>query len=210
MGRLCDYDIDRYARKLKGMVTDGRYRHSVGVMETARALAAAHGADGDRASVAGLLHDLARDLSQGESDALWARYGLGAVMPQPYGFPDYGAGVDASIAHSYIGAAMAGDPEVLGITDEGVLDAIRHHTVGKANMSLLAKVVFVADYAEPGRRYAEAGMVREVASTDIDAAALMKLDRSIAETVRKGRMAAVAAMAARNWLIRGLGGPGAR
>ena len=122
---------------LKRRLKPSRYRHTLGVMETAEKMAEHYGTvDPDRARLAGLLHDCGKN----EGSAL---------------------------THGPIGAEIARDE--YGVTDEGILNAIRWHTTGRPGMTELEKIIFIADYIEPGRdRAPHLKVLRELAFQDMD------------------------------------------
>lgn len=136
-------------------LNEHRRIHTLGVRDTALKLAEIYGADKVKAETAALFHDIAKPLTQEESDAQVRKYGL----------PDYLLG-SRNLAHGHIAACWAYDR--FGVKDDEILDAIRYHTTAKKNISLLSKIVFVADTVEPGRTYAEAEMLRNRAYEDID------------------------------------------
>ena len=125
---------------VKSNVSPSRYQHILGVMQMAKVLAARNGVDVAEAEVAALLHDVAKeqDISQTKT------------MLQLKGESDY-LNYDEFIWHGPMGAIVAAD--VMGITNENILNAIKFHVTGRARMSELEKIIFIADYIEPGRTY---------------------------------------------------------
>ncbi len=115
-----------------------RFRHVIGVELTAVQLAENLGADGPKARLAALLHDCAKYLSL-EEQAIWARRDGSTLDPE----------TASMILHAPAGAALA--REGYGITDEEVLEAIRYHTTGTEDMTLLDEIIWAADIIEPGR-----------------------------------------------------------
>ncbi len=122
---------------LKKRIKPSRFQHTLGVIETAEALASAwHYPHPEKARLAALLHDCAKS----EADAL---------------------------GHAPLGAVIA--REEYGIRDAEILGAIRWHTTGRAEMSVLEKIIFIADYIEPGRdRAPHLDMLRKLAFSDPD------------------------------------------
>lgn len=115
-----------------------RFEHVIGVEMTAVELADTLQLDGQKAKLAALLHDCAKNLPVEEQRAL-ANRDTGSIRPTE---------VEA-VLHAPAGAVLA--KERYGITDEEVLQAIRYHTTGEADMTLLDKVIWAADLIEPGR-----------------------------------------------------------
>ena len=117
-----------------------RYLHSTGVQEMAEDLARIYGADVEKAGFAGRYHDIAKCFSDDEMNAYVRKYGLADMY------------IDNNpLAHSKVAACILKDR--FGVTDEEVLDAIRSHTTGRAGMSLLEEIVYVADAIEDHRHY---------------------------------------------------------
>ena len=144
---------------LKQTLSPHRYAHSLGVTEEAVKLAEAHGADVQKCRVAGLLHDCAKGMSIAEMMSAIGRNGI-ELYPHEAEFEQ--------LLHAPAGAAIA--KEVYKVSDEVILSAIRHHTVGGKCMSLTDKIIYVADFIEPGRSsFAGLDKARALAYADIDA-----------------------------------------
>ncbi len=150
-------DRERILIILKEMISGKRLAHSLGVSETAARLALAYGADPDRASLAGLLHDCARDMEGGELLRLAGELGL-AVSPEERQCP--------LLLHGPVGATICRDR--FGVNDEEVLRSVAFHTTGSPEMGLLEKTVYVADKIEPGRRHAGVDELRKAAMRSLD------------------------------------------
>ena len=138
---------------------DHRYAHVVRVARLAERIAAAHGEGTFRARRAGLLHDLARLFSPERLLDECAARGL-AIDDFERRHP--------IVLHARLGAELA--REQFGETDEGVLAAIRHHTLAAPDMPRLAEVVYLADGLEPGRDYPERAALEALALRDLDLA----------------------------------------
>ena len=143
--------------QLKTLLTPERYAHSLGAMETARELAGIYGADIEKAELAGLLHDCAKNL-----DNIYERCRDLEVTLDEFELKS------PPLVHAKLGAEIA--KIEFYVTDTEILDAIRWHTVGKAGMSLLEKIVFVADLTEPGRTFPDAEDLRYLSRKNLDAA----------------------------------------
>lgn len=145
---------DEVSKRLK----KSRFRHTMGVAHTSACLAMKHGCDMDKAYTAGLLHDIAKNLSDDEMLKAAKRFKLklsAFEKTHPY------------IIHGPVGSVIA--REEFGIEDEDILNAIKGHTTGRAAMSLLEKIVFIADYMEAGRDTADnLDTIRPLAFEDID------------------------------------------
>lgn len=153
---------------LKARLKPERLMHSIGVAETAVLLAKDYGADETKAYVAGLLHDAAKGLPK-ESYLAIARE-AGRV-------PDAVETASPDILHGYVAAMMV--RKDLGITDPEILEAIECHTVGKAGMSTLDKIIFVADYLEPGRVYPGVEALRSKAKEGLNFVVLAAIQQTV-------------------------------
>lgn len=136
---------------LKERMKPSRLAHACRVAETARHLAEEFGADPEKAEIAGLLHDIARD--DGEALLLQKSREFGIVVDEiGQSWP--------VLLHGPVAAKEV--QQRLGITDEEVLSAIARHTTGSPRMSTLDAVVFLADFIEPGRTFPEVAVVRRI------------------------------------------------
>lgn len=178
------------SKRLELVLSDKRYRHSVNVMDTAIKLALKYGEDSEKAALAGLLHDCAREIKGVEVFEACRKYNIPV---------DYVSKDQPELLHGSIGAGLA--REEYAVSDESVLDAIRFHTTGRENMSMLEKIVFIADYIEPGRSFPEVHEARKIAFEDIDRAVLNALSRTIAYLVNRGVLIHTDTVNARNFMV---------
>ena len=145
-------------KELESELAFGRFIHTMGVAGTASNLAMCYGSEPGQAEFAGLLHDCAKCMSLGKMLKICEKADI------PLSELEKNSG---SLLHSKAGAVLA--EEKYGVKDEDVLNAIRYHTTGRPGMSLLEKIVFVADYIEPGRDTApNLALVRKLAFESID------------------------------------------
>lgn len=161
--------IERLNEDLKTNLSLKRYEHTVRVKEMACELAGIHGEDIGRASVAALCHDYAKCLDPKTYLELAERL---EVELDEYMQADLG------LAHGLIGAAMVSDE--YGIGDEEVLLAIANHTCGRAGMTRLEKIVYLADYIEYGRSFPGVERIRKAALEDLDQGMRLALGSTIA------------------------------
>jgi len=176
-----------YLERLRGMLGYKRLQHSLGVSDTSIRLAEFYGADRERAAIAGLLHDCARDLPGGELLAL-ARQNRVPVDEVEETMP--------VLLHAQVGALLA--KRKFGVQDEAVLMAIALHTLGDKTMTLLDKIIFVADKAEPGRVFPGVQELREMMWRNLDRALLWCLDAAIIMSARNGKLIHPRAVNTRN------------
>lgn len=147
-----------------------RYEHTMGVMYTAAAMAMRYDVDLQKALVAGLLHDCAKCISSNKKISLCEEHGITISESERK---------NPSLLHAKLGAFFA--EEKYGVKENDVLEAITYHTTGRPKMSLLDKIVFIADYIEPNRVQApRLEQIRKLAFEDIDACLYMILEDSLA------------------------------
>lgn len=146
-----------------------RVPHVLGTEETAARLAEQYGADVTAARQAALLHDCTKRLTMDEQLALCEKYGIELDALERTAL---------KLLHAKTGAALAAD--VFGMSDE-VVSAIRWHTTGKADMTLLEKVIYLADYIEPTRDFPGVDALRGVCERDLDEALCLGLSMTVEE-----------------------------
>lgn len=152
-------NTDEIKKQLKAELTDFRYKHTIGVAYTAMALAMRYEASIKDAEIAGLLHDCAKCMTDNELLTICSDYNIYLSEEEV---------INTSLLHAKAGAVIAKND--YDIEDEGILDAIRFHTTGRPDMTMLEKIIFTADYIEPGRtRQPRLSEVRKMAFIDIDA-----------------------------------------
>lgn len=158
-------DFRKIRKKLKDCLSKSRYQHTLGVEFTAAAMAMKYGEDIDRAELAGLLHDCAKCIDDEEKLYECKKYNVAITDIEKR---------NPFLIHSKLGAVYA--KEKYGVDDEEILSAIRFHTTGKPDMTLLEKIIFIADYIEPARDKAKnLAEIRRVSFEDIDEAMYMIL-----------------------------------
>lgn len=151
--------------KLRGMMNEHRFRHTLGVRKTAVDLARQYGASPLKAAAAALLHDCAKGMSGKE---------LRKIAQENALTEDETILSSGALMHGLVGAYLA--RERFHVTDEEILDAIRYHTIGRAQMTVLDLIIFVADAIEPNREdYEGLEAQRKIVRTSLRAAALKSL-----------------------------------
>lgn len=174
------------------MVKAKRLPHIRGTEETAVELALRWGADPEKLRRAAILHDCTKYKSPEEHLAICDRYGVA--------LDEMERGAE-KLLHAKSGAALA--KYVFGQDDE-VFTAILYHTTGRGNMTLAEKILYLADYIEPCRNFAEVGEMRRLARTDLDKAVLLGVRLSIQEMRERGRIVHHNTLEAEASLLKGM------
>lgn len=168
--------FDRLSEISLSLHDDKRKPHVIGCSETARSLAERWGADPLLAARAGILHDVTKALGPTEQLHLCEKYGMVLTELQRQ---------NPKLLHAKTGAAAA--ERIFG-ESAAVCSAIRWHTTGRAEMSLLEKIIYIADYMEPNRSFPGVELLRKLVCENLDAAMFQGLDDSIALLQKQGRM----------------------
>ncbi len=180
-------EIKEYA---KIVLSEKRFVHTVNVAEEAKRLAAVWGEDTDRAYLAGIIHDIAKEVPKSQA--------LKALLEYGYN-PDETERQNPELLHGKLAAYMAKDK--FGIDDAEVLSAVTYHTTGRPQMSSLEKIIYVADFTEPGRIYPEADKIRSLADRNLDKAVLYQSDMVIKFIIDKGRPLHIDTVNTRNYFL---------
>lgn len=182
-------DMEQALKVVKEKIAGPRYEHTIRVLNTARDLAERFGVDIKKAEIAAVFHDYAKlhsidelklKISDEREDSR-----LLAYHPELW--------------HGPVAARIVA--ENFAVNDEDILNAIRYHTTGRANMTLLEKVIYVADYIEPGRCFPGVEEVRQFAHEDINKALFKALSNTIAFLVAKKALIFPDTFEAYNYLI---------
>ena len=173
----------------RSRLSEKRYGHTLRVADTTEDLARVHGIDTDRARLAALLHDAARETRPDEFLRLADQWEL------PIGGPERQS---PKLLHGPVAAKLA--RRELGVDDEEVLEAVRAHTTGKPLMGPLALALYVADKIEPARDYPSVESLRTLAREDLYKAAAESLRRAIDHNERRGRPIHPASHETLQWL----------
>lgn len=152
-------------KKVKDVMTKSRYEHTLGVEFTAASLAMRYEVDIEKAELAGLLHDCAKCIDSEDTLDDCMKYNIELTDVEKR---------NPFLIHSKLGAVHA--KKLYGVDDEDIISAIRFHTTGKPDMTMLEKIIFIADYIEPGRDKApNLKEIRKMSFVDIDEAMYMIL-----------------------------------
>ena len=155
--QFCSLPLEELKSVLKSRMNEHRYAHSLNVAERAVFLAEKYGADKEKAEFAGLIHDICKGISNEEQLAIIKKAGIEL---------DEDTLKSPALWHSIAGAVYS--EHELCVTDEDVLNAVRYHTSGRGNMSILEKVVYMADLTSAERNYPDAEYTRNLTDYSLD------------------------------------------
>lgn len=162
-------ETKKIIKKLEKDLDDIRFEHTIGVAYTATSLAMKYDVDIKQAEIAGLLHDCAKCIENEKKLLLCEKYNIQIneiERENPF------------LLHAKLGSFYA--MKKYGIRDKDIINAILNHTTGRPDMSLLEKIIFVADYIEPNRNQApKLNQIRKLAFENIDAALVMILQDTL-------------------------------
>ena len=191
------YGLDRERKNLPmeeleeaviALMNPNRVAHVLGCRDTAVELARVYGENEVDAARAGLLHDITKAIDGPLQLTLCDEYGI-VLDTFSRSFP--------KTLHALTGSLVA--ERIFG-ENENVVSAICHHTTGRANMTLLEKIIYIADYVEPNRDFPGVEEMRAMAYTDLDRAVLMGLESAVAHVRRQGQDLAPATLEALEFL----------
>ncbi|MDE6943427.1 MAG: bis(5'-nucleosyl)-tetraphosphatase (symmetrical) YqeK [Lachnospiraceae bacterium] len=177
-------NLAKLRKEMEQTLERKRYEHTLGVAYTAANLAMIHGVDVEKALTAGMLHDCAKCMSHHKQLSLCRKNKivLSEIETENH----------SPLLHAKAGSCLA--RKKYGITDEEILQAISYHTTGRPHMSPLEKIIYIADYIEPGRERAKRSYadvqnlqeVRKMAYQDLDRTLCKILNDTLDYLSRKG------------------------
>ncbi len=165
------------------------FQHCLGVKDTAVRLAQVYGLDPVKAELTGIIHDYGKLFSHNE--LIQVARSQGMDDPLIYREP--------ALLHAPVGAVLLKDD--LGVEDPEILEAVRVHTTGSPEMSLLARIIYLADYIEPGRDCPGVETIRQLAYLDLQGALLAAVDFTIHYIMERKRLLHPSSIAFRNSLV---------
>lgn len=187
------YSRDELIAKVSGQMPEKRWKHTLGVMESAVKLAKKYGADPVKADVAAILHDVAKYWPVGQMRAVIKESSEGNKALLQH---------DKHLWHAEAGFIAARTD--YGVEDVDVLNAIRWHTSGRERMSLLDKVVCLADYIEPSRAFPSVDKIRELAQHSMEEALVAGFDSTICLLLEQRKVIYPLTVLSRNDLMKRL------
>ncbi|GEO69945.1 HD domain-containing protein [Levilactobacillus acidifarinae] len=162
--------------RLREQLNDSRYQHVLRVEATAMALARANDVDLEKASIAGLIHDYAKQRPDQDFIDAIHRYDLDPAL-LAYGNP---------IWHGVVGAELI--KRELHITDEDILNATRHHTTGAAYMTPLEQIVYMADFIEPARDFPGVEQARQLTADKLGLGVAYQAKHTLEYLIHSGKV----------------------
>lgn len=183
-------DLDEYIRIVSGRLKPSRLLHTLGVMNKAGELAEIHGCSKESAMLAGILHDYAKNLSKEQLEDYIDKHNIEV---------DKESKMNINLMHGIVGSCMVS--EDLGIDDEDILNAISYHTFGREGMTILEKVVFLADAIEDGREYDDVNKIRDVSKFDLDHAIILSIENTLRHVFESGDVVHLNSIRLRNELL---------
>ena len=162
--QMCSVNINELRDILKIRLSKKRYTHSLNVADAALKLAEKYGADIEKAYLAGLVHDICKEVPTDEQLAMAQKCRQGIDETEQ---------------------KIPGE-NVLHIHDEDILNAVRYHTTGRAGMSRLEECVYLADLISEDRTYKDVGRMRRLAFEDINGAMLEAARFTLSDVIAKG------------------------
>ena len=184
------YSREALIEAVSAQMPDKRWQHTLGVMETSVKLARHYGADPVQAETAAILHDVAKYWPVERMKDIIEQNGLSPELLK----------YDKQLWHAEVGAFVA--EQEYEITDPEILGAIRYHTSGREGMSLLEKVVCLADYIEPGRDFPGVDEIRRLSMVSLEEGLIAGFDSTISLLLQKRRIVFPLTVLARNDLVR--------
>ena len=161
-------NIENYKEILRERLNDHRYYHSLCVADEAKRLAHLYGGNAEKCYLAGLLHDITKNSDRQEHLHFFETFGIMLS--------------DVEKNAEKLWHAMSGSgylKNILKIDDDEILDAVRYHTTAKANMSLTAKILYLADFTSKDRDYTDVNVIRALVDKSLDEAFIYALKYSI-------------------------------
>ena len=165
---------EEFKTLISGKLKESRFIHSLNVADSAKYLAKKYGCDEEKAYTAGLLHDVMKNAGDSEQLSVIEKAGCKLTDCEK---------ANPKLWHAIAGAAYM--KTELGIEDEALIEAVRYHTTARKNMSLLEKVIYVADFISADRNYPEVDDVRRAAEISLEKAMMLGLEFCIHEIVER-------------------------
>ena len=179
---------------LKKMLPDRRLKHSLNVSKCAVKLSEIYKCDSQKAEIAGLLHDCAKYFTNEQIQNCTRKFNIELDSLEVN---------NTALSHSIIGAYVV--KEEFNIDDEEIINAIKYHTTGRENMSLLEKIIYIADLIEEGRKFPGVDELRELTfSGRLEEALILSFNNTIKFVIDNGQLIHPRTVSARNYILRNM------
>jgi predicted HD superfamily hydrolase involved in NAD metabolism len=185
-------NLDSINNKMKEMLPQRRYKHSLNVSNCAIKLSEIYNYDKDKACLAGIIHDCAKYLTTEEVEYYVDKYKIKLDCLEKE---------NLALSHSVIGSYIA--KYELKIEDEDIINAVKYHTTGKENMTLLEKIIYMADLIEEDRDFPSVNLLRELTyNGNLDEALLISFNNTIKFVIENKQLIHPRTVEARNYLMK--------
>lgn len=182
--------LNEIYKYIKENLTQSRYNHTLGVVETAKKLAKINCINEEKAELAALVHDIAKNINIEKQKYILNNNNITLTEIEEK---------TPQILHGFVGAIIA--KSELGITDKEILSAIAFHTIAKKNMTTLEKIIYIADYIEPNRKYPGVDLLRKITFENLNKGVLQGLENTIIFVIGQGQLVHPTTLDARNQLL---------
>ncbi|WP_434797255.1 bis(5'-nucleosyl)-tetraphosphatase (symmetrical) YqeK [Terrisporobacter vanillatitrophus] len=184
-------DLKQIEKILKEMLPERRLEHSLNVSKCAVKLSEIYKCDREKAEIAGLVHDCAKYFIDEQIEDFVEKFNI-ELDPLEEN--------NIALSHSVIGSYVAMD--VFNINDKEIINAIKYHTTGKENMSLLEKIIYMADLIEEGRNFPRVEELRELTySGKLDEALILSFNNTIKFVIDNNQLIHPRTVKARNYIL---------
>ena len=182
-------DIEKLKEDLKIVLSDSRYNHSISVMNMCEALASKYSANVKKAKLIGLMHDMAKDMTKEEKMQYVKNNNIECSL------------IEEKIVEILHGKIAADICKKRYQFDKEMCTAIKYHTTGKENMTLLEKILFIADKIDETRNYEGVEELRKLAFEDLDKAILKNINDTLIINIQKNKLILEESIKTRNNLL---------
>lgn len=190
---MINVDYEYIKKILRERLDEKRYFHSLCVADEAKRLAEKYGGDVDKCYLAGLIHDITKHASEEEHLKIFETFDIMLNCTEKNA---------TKLWHAMSGAAYI--KYVLRIDDEEIIDAVRYHTTAKADMSLTAKILYLADFTSRDRDYEDVDVIRQKVDISLESAFIYALQFSITDLVERGKAVHIDTINAYNEAVLGV------
>lgn len=184
-------NLEFIKNKLNQMLPEGRINHSLNVANCAIKLSKIYNCDEEKAYIAGIVHDCAKHLSHEKVEDYINKYEIYLDNLEEY---------NLALSHGVIGSFIA--KYEFNIEDDDIINAVKYHTTGRENMSLLEKIIYMADLIEEERNFPKVDLLRELAySGKLDQALLVSFENTIKFVMDNKQLIHPRTVSARNYIM---------